>query len=74
MIEFKHGRIRELREAHGLTLEEMGNHMGKAKQQLGIWENGVNLPNLENFIALCNTFDVDPSFFFDVVATPVEEK
>lgn len=74
MIEFRHQRIKELREAHGITLEEMAVRMGKQKQQVGIWENGINLPNMENFIMLCNTFDVDPSFFFDDVSTPVETK
>ena len=73
MVEFRYQRIKELREANGMTLEEMAGKMGKQKQQLGIWENGINSPTIDNLLVICNTFDVDPSFFFDVVSTPVEE-
>ena len=41
MVEFRFQRIKELREANGMTLEEMAGKMGKQKQQLGIWENGI---------------------------------
>lgn len=73
MVEFRFQRIKELREAHGMTLEEMAGKMGKQKQQLGIWENGINSPTIDNLVLLCNTFDVHPSFFFDTVSTTVEE-
>ncbi|MBV5338135.1 MAG: helix-turn-helix transcriptional regulator [Deltaproteobacteria bacterium] len=73
MVEFRFQRIKELREANGMTLEEMAGKMGKQKQQLGIWENGINSPTIDNLLVICNTFDVDPSFFFDVVSTLVEE-
>lgn len=72
MLEFRYQRIKNLREAHGMTLEEMAGKMGKQKQQLGIWENGINSPTVENLLLLCNTFDVDVSFFFDSVSTPAE--
>lgn len=74
MIEFRYSRIKDLREAHGWTLEQMADKLGKVKQQVNIWENGINMPSLENLIHICNTLDVDPSFFFDSVSTPVEEK
>ena len=74
MLEFRYQRIKELREAHGMTLEEMALKMGKQKQQIGIWENGINFPTVDNLLLLCNTFDVDTSFFFDKASTPVEEK
>jgi len=56
-------RIKELRDARGLTLEDMAERMGKARQQLSIWEHGINAPSLENLLLICNTFDVAPSFF-----------
>lgn len=73
MVEFRHQRIKELRDAHGLTLDEMGKRINKQKQQIGIWENGVNAPSIKNLVLICNEFDVDMSFFLDTVSTPVEE-
>lgn len=74
MVEFRYPRIKEMREAYGLTLEDMAGKMGKQKQQLAIWESGVNSPSIENLVLICNTFDIDVSFFFDSVSTHVEEK
>lgn len=74
MLEFRHQRIKELREAHGLSLEEMALKLGKQKQQIGIWENGVNTPSVENLLLICNTFDVGMSFFIDSASTSVEEE
>ncbi len=73
LIEFKHGRLRELREAHGLTVESMADKIGKYKQQVSIWECGVNSPSLENLLLICNTFDVSPAFFFGDVSSTLEE-
>jgi len=65
MLTFRPERLRELREAHGLTLDQMAEKLGKRKQQLSIWENGVNMPSLDNFVDICNSLDVDLDFFFD---------
>jgi transcriptional regulator with XRE-family HTH domain len=73
-IEFKPERIKTFREAHGMTLDEMAGKMGKPKQLLSVWENGVNSPSLENLLLICNTFDVLPSFFFNSVCDTVDGK
>jgi transcriptional regulator with XRE-family HTH domain len=62
---FKPERIKTFREAHDMTLEVMAEKMGKPKQLLSVWENGVNSPSLENLLLICNTFQVEPTFFFD---------
>lgn len=63
MYAFDSNRIRTLRETHKMTLDEMAEKLGKVKQQVSIWECGVNAPSLENLIHICNTFDVPMSFF-----------
>jgi len=73
MIEFQFHRLRTLRESHGLTLDEMAGRLGKQKQQLSLWENGINAPSMDNFVLICNTLDVDPSFFFSEASSSVEE-
>lgn len=67
---FDCNRIKTLRESHRLTLDEMAEKLGKVKQQVSIWECGVNAPSLENLLLICNTFDVPMSFFvYDVSST-----
>jgi len=73
VIEFRGTRIKEFREAHGITIEEMAAKLEKPKQLVGVWENGVGNPTMENLVLICNTFDVDPSFFFAVVSSRLEE-
>lgn len=73
MYGFRPQRITVLREGLGLSQEEMAEKLGKKKQQVSIWENGVNKPTIDNLLEICNTFDVAPEFFFDKVSTTVEE-
>lgn len=71
--EFRPQRITALREGLDLSQEEMAEKLGKKKQQISIWENGVNKPSIDNLLEICNVFDVSPEFFFDKVPTTVEE-
>ena len=74
MYEFRRQRITALRDRLGMTREEMAERLGKKKQQISIWESGVNKPTLDNLLDLCNTFDTAPTFFFTEVSTTVEER
>ena len=64
MLEFVPKRLQELREMQGISEDEMSIKLKKSKQQIGIWESGVNAPSIENLLLICNTFGVDVSFFF----------
>jgi transcriptional regulator with XRE-family HTH domain len=72
-FEFRPQRIIALREGLGLSQEEMAEKLGKKKQQISIWENGVNKPTIDNLLEICNAFDVAPDFFFDKASILVEE-
>lgn len=74
MIAFDNNRIKSLREIHKITLDEMAEKLGKARQQVSIWELGVNTPSLENLVHICNTFDVPISFFVYEVSSTVDDK
>ena len=74
IVEFKSERIKTLRDIHDITLEEMAAKLGKVKQQVSIWESGVNMPSLDNLILICNTFDVPISFFVSEVSTTVDDR
>lgn len=74
MYAFDNNRIKTLRETHKMTLDEMAERLGKVKQQVSIWECGVNVPSLENLINICNTFDVPMSFFVYDVSSSIDDK
>ena len=74
MYQFRPQRLVALREGLGLSQEEMAEKLGKKKQQISIWENGVNKPTIDNLLEICNTFDTAPEFFFEKVSTTVEEE
>lgn len=71
-VKFVPERIRTFRDAHEMTLEQMAERMGKPKQLVGIWENGINSPSLENLLLICNTFQVEPAFFLVDVCDTVD--
>lgn len=73
IYEFRAQRIKAMREALGMTQEQMADKIEKKTQQISIWEAGVNTPSMDNFLLICNTFDTAPEFFFDKVSTTVEE-
>lgn len=55
-------RLRDLRTASGLTLDEVGRHIGASKQTLYKYETGVitNIP-LEKIEALAKLYGVSPA-------------
>lgn len=53
-------RIRDLRIAHGLTLEELARRIGVSKESVRLWETGKGLRG-PNIFKLAREFGVDPS-------------
>lgn len=67
-------KFKMLRIMNGLTLDTMGERLGKARQQVCIWEHGANIPSIPSLLHICNTFNVAPSFFFEKVSDTVVAK
>lgn len=57
------GRLRELREAKGLTQKELAERTGVTKDGIAKLERGERGPTWETVIALCQTLDVDVGQF-----------
>ena len=55
-------RIKELRKAKGLTMEELGDKLGKAKSSISSWENGIRTPKMGEIKKIAIFFDVDPDY------------
>lgn len=51
--------VRQLREARGLTIEELGEALGGVhRNTVGAWERGQSMPAPENLDALASAFHV----------------
>lgn len=60
-MELKH-RIRELREEHHLSGEELGKMVGCSKSAIGNYEQGLRTPKPEILQALADVFNVDMDY------------
>ncbi|MDR0593560.1 MAG: helix-turn-helix domain-containing protein [Bifidobacteriaceae bacterium] len=49
-------KLRELRQAAGLTQAEVAGRLFVKRQTLSKWENGVNSPDLEMIVKLCDLY------------------
>lgn len=62
-------RIRERREALGLTQTELARKVGKSFRTIQSWERGESYPNAEYVSILCNVFGTDPNSLLDWYST-----
>ena len=49
-------RIRQEREAKGLTQEELAEALGVSRQAVSKWETDIASPDMENLLALSREF------------------
>lgn len=57
-------RIRMLREAKGLTAEELARDLGVSRQVVYAWETGRRHPTLANLERLAGALGSFPSYFW----------
>jgi len=55
-------RIKELRTAHKLSLRALAEKLDVSHTAIAEWEKGAAYPNKRNVNALCEAFNVQPSF------------
>jgi len=53
-------RLREIRQARGLSQEEAAAKVGVRLGSYGAWERGGQNPTLENINAIADAFEIDP--------------
>lgn len=56
-------RLREAREARGLSLDELAERIGTSRQLIHRYERGKVTPRPETFIRICAALNVTPEFF-----------
>jgi Zn-dependent peptidase ImmA (M78 family)/transcriptional regulator with XRE-family HTH domain len=57
------GRLREAREARGLSLDELAARVGTSRQLISRYELEKVVPRPETFLRLCAALNVTPEFF-----------
>lgn len=59
-------KIRELREEFQMTQKELAEKLSSAQRNVSNWENGVNEPDLDTVVKLCEIFHVGLEELFGV--------
>lgn len=50
--------VRRLRQARGMSQEELGRRVGASKQSISNWENGNIMPSIDLLLRLADCFGV----------------
>lgn len=59
------GRLRLLRTARRLSLEELGRRIGVTYQQIQKYETGANRISASTLYRIARTFEMSPTYFFE---------
>lgn len=68
------GNLRRLRQANGLTQEELAHGASLDRNYVGMLERGENAPTVDTLERLAQALGIDPVLFMDrTFARPVKE-
>ena len=65
-------RLVQLRKDHGLSQEELAEHLGVSRQAVSKWERAESSPDSDNLIALASLYNVSLDTLIRGTSTPVE--
>ena len=69
---FNRDRLTALREAHGVTQDELADKIGTSKQHVSRWETGDLTPSTKTILKIANQFKVSPIYFFAQVSNKID--
>lgn len=61
MAELKN-KIRELREARGMSTQELADILGVSQRQVQLYEKGESVPKIEGLVILADLFGVTTDY------------
>lgn len=67
------GRLRLLRTARRLSLEELGRRVGVTYQQIQKYETGANRISASTLYRIARTFEMSPTYFFEGLDDEAQE-
>lgn len=62
--EFMASKLREFRNAKGLSVVEVGKRVGKSDKTISAWEVGRGQPDADMLVMLCQLYGVEISDFY----------
>ena len=63
-------RLREVREALHLSQNEIAALLQTTRQQIGKWENGVQLMGIDKYMTLAEYYNVSIDYLCGLIDTP----
>lgn len=77
--EYMAARLKEFRNAKGMSVVEVGKLVGKSDKTISAWEVGRGQPDADMLVRLCQIFEVEISDFYQKTSesmslTPNEER
>lgn len=66
----RHLIIRELREQHEMTQDDLANRLGVKYQSVSRWERGIAYPTMDNLVAIAEIFGVSTDVVLGLAPVP----
>ena len=63
-------RLRDMREDHDLTQADIANLLKTTRQQVGKWENGIQMMGVDKYITLAKYYNVSIDYLLGMIDTP----
>ncbi|MBE6625953.1 MAG: helix-turn-helix transcriptional regulator [Ruminococcaceae bacterium] len=63
-------RLRDLREDHDLSQEDIARLLGTTRQQVGKWENGTQKMGIDKYVKLAEYYNVSLDYLAGLTDTP----
>jgi len=63
-------RIKDLREDHDYKQTDIAKILGTSRQQVGRWENGLQMMGVDKYVILAKFYNVSADYLLGLIDTP----
>lgn len=67
---FFYERLKTVREDNDLTQADIAEFLGTTRQQVGKWENGVQMMGVDKYIKLAKYYNISADYLLGLIDTP----
>ncbi len=65
-----YGRLKDIREDHDCTQADIAKLLGTTRQQVGKWENGIQMMGVDKYIILARYYNISVDYLLGLIDTP----